>query len=275
LLQIESGNKLLPDTVFTVRFIGREAVLNLRGAVAVVTGGSRGIGAAICEELGRGGAKVVVNYSGSQEPAEEVAERINQTGGGGEAVAVQADVSDPNDAQRLIDQTVEQFGTVNILVNNAGTNVDATLDKLSIEDWDKVVQLDLNGCFYTLHAALPHMTEQERGAVVNMSSFVGEAGNMGQANYSAAKAGLLGYTKSAALELAGKGITVNAVCPGFIETDMTGAIPEEVQEKIVKTIPMGRFGQPEDIAQAVRFCIENEYITGATLDINGGVYMRT
>jgi acetoacetyl-CoA reductase len=119
------------------------------------------------------------------------------------------------------------------------------------------------------------MTEQGSGSIVNMSSFVGEAGNMGQANYAAAKAGLLGFTKSAALELAKSNITVNAVCPGFIETDMTGAIPEEAQEKIMKTIPMGRFGQPEDIAQAVRFCVENEYMTGATLDINGGVYMRT
>jgi acetoacetyl-CoA reductase len=119
------------------------------------------------------------------------------------------------------------------------------------------------------------MTEQGSGAIVNMSSYVGEAGNMMQANYSAAKAGLLGYTKTAALELADSGITVNAVCPGFIETDMTDAIPDEVQEKITKTIPMGRFGQPEDIAQAVRFCIENEYMTGATLDINGGIYMRT
>ncbi len=249
--------------------------MNLTGAVAVVTGASRGIGNAIAEELGRGGAKVIVNYAGSQKPAEELAEKINQTGGGGEAVAIQADVGDPNDAQRLMDQTIEHFGRIDILVNNAGTNIDKTLDKLEIEDWQNVIELDLNGCFYTLHAALPHMTEQGGGAVVNMSSFVGEAGNLGQANYSAAKAGLLGFTKTAALELAKSNITVNAVCPGFIETDMTGAIPEEAQEKIIKTIPMGRFGQPEDIAQAVRFCIENEYMTGATLDINGGVYMRT
>jgi acetoacetyl-CoA reductase len=252
----------------------REAGLKLQGAVAVVTGGSRGIGAAICEELGRGGAKVVVNYSGSQGPAEEVAEKINQIGGGGEAVAIQADVSDPEDAQKLIDQTIEQFGRVDILVNNAGINVDATLDKLDVDSWDQVVQLDLNGCFYTVNAALPHMMEQEGGAIVNMSSFVGEGGNMGQANYAAAKSGLLGFTKTAALELAKSDISVNAVCPGFIETDMTSAIPEDMQEKITKTIPMGRFGQPEDIAQAVRFCIENEYMTGATLDVNGGVYMR-
>lgn len=249
--------------------------MNLQGAVAVVTGASRGIGNAVAEELGRGGAKVVINYSGSQEPAEELAERINQTGGGGEAVAIQADVSDPNDAQRLIDQTVEQYGRVDILVNNAGINVDKPMKKMEVEDWDKVIQLDLNGCFYTVHAALPHMLEQELGSIVNMSSYIGEAGNVAQANYSAAKAGLLGFTKTAALELAQSNITVNAVCPGFIETDMTDAIPDDVKEKITKTIPMGRFGQPQDIADAVRFCIENEYMTGATLDINGGVYMRT
>jgi acetoacetyl-CoA reductase len=249
--------------------------LNIKGAVAVVTGASRGIGNAIAEDLGRAGAKVVVNYSGSREPAEELAEKINQTGGGGKAVAIQADVSDPDGAQKLMDQAIKQFGGIDILVNNAGTNVDKTMSKLEVEDWQKVIELDLNGCFYTVHAALPHMKEREAGAIVNMSSFVGEAGNMGQANYAAAKAGLLGFTKTAALELAKSNITVNAVCPGFIETDMTNAIPEEVQEKITKTIPMGRFGKPEDIAQAVRFCIENKYMTGATLDINGGVYMRT
>ncbi len=249
--------------------------MNIDGAVAVVTGASRGIGNAIAEELGRAGAKVVVNYSGSREPAEELAQKINGLGGDAEAVAIQADVSNPDDAQKLMDRAVEQFGGIDVLVNNAGINVDKTMSKLEVEDWQKVIELDLNGCFYTVHAALPHMKEREAGAIVNMSSFVGEAGNMGQANYAAAKAGLLGFTKTAALELAKSNITVNAVCPGFIETDMTDAIPEEVQEKITKTIPMGRFGKPKDIAQAVRFCIENGYMTGATLDINGGVYMRT
>ena len=138
----------------------------------------------------------MVNYSGSEGPAQEVVDKVNQIGGGGEAVAVQADVSDPEDAQKLIDQAIEQFGRVDILVNNAGTNIDATLDKLDVESWDQVVQLDLNGCFYTVHAVLPHMTEQGSGAIINMSSFVGEAGNMGQANYSAAKAGLLGFPDS-------------------------------------------------------------------------------
>ncbi len=254
----------------------RRPFLNLQGAVAVVTGASRGIGAAIAEELGRGGAKVVVNYSGSRERAEEVAQKINEAGGGGEAIVAQANVSDPEDAQRLIDETVNQFGRVDILVNNAGINIDRTLKKLSPEDWDKVVQLDLNGCFYMVHAALPHMLEQEGGRIINISSFVGEAGNFGQANYSAAKAGLFGFTKTAALELAQNNITVNAVAPGFIETEMVAAIPEKAQERILKMIPMGRFGQPEDVAKAVRYLVEDgDYITGANLDVNGGVYMRT
>ena len=214
-------------------------------------------------------------FSGSQDPAEELAEKINQLGGGGEGVAVQADVSNPNDAQRLIDQAVEHFGRVDILVNNAGINVDKPLGKLEVEDWNQVVQLDLNGAFYTMHAALPHMREQESGRVINISSVIGEQGNMAQANYSAAKSGLFGLTKTAALELAQSNVTVNAIAPGFIETDMVQAIPEKVQESILKQIPLGRFGQPDDIAKAVRYIIENgDYMTGSILDINGGIYMR-
>lgn len=250
--------------------------MNLRDAVAVVTGGSRGIGAAIAEELGRGGAKVVVNYSGSQDPAEEVASKINEVGGGGEAITVQADVSDPEDAQNLIDETINQFGRIDILVNNAGMNIDKPLNNMEVEDWDQVIQLDLNGAFYTTHAALPHMTEQESGKIINISSVVGESGNMAQANYSAAKAGLHGFTKSAALELAQSNITVNAVAPGFIETSMVGEIPEEIQESILKTIPLGRFGEAEEIGKAVRYIVEHgDYMTGNILDVNGGIYMRS
>jgi acetoacetyl-CoA reductase len=249
--------------------------LNLQGAVAVVTGGSRGIGAAIAEELGREGAKVVVNYSGSEGPAQEVADKINEIGGGGEAVTMQADVSDPEQAQGLIDEAINQFGRVDILVNNAGINIDKPLKKLEVEEWDQVINLDLNGCFYTVHAVLPHMTEQENGAIINISSVIGEAGNAMQANYSAAKAGLFGFTKTAALELASSNITVNAVAPGFVETDMVDAIPEDIQENILKMIPLGRFAKPEEIAQAVRFCIENDYMTGNILDVNGGYYMRS
>jgi acetoacetyl-CoA reductase len=250
--------------------------LNLRGAVAVVTGGSRGIGAAICEELGRSGAKVVVNYSGSQGPAEEVASKINEIGGGGEAVVAQADVSDPEQAQSLIDEAVEQFGRIDILVNNAGMNIDKPLGQLEVEEWNHVIQLDLNGVFYATHAALPYMTEQESGRIINISSVVGEQGNMMQSNYSAAKAGVLGFTKTAALELAQNNITVNAVAPGFIETEMVEAIPENVQEAILGQIPLGRFGRAEEIAKAVRYIVEEgDYMTGNTLDINGGFYMRS
>ena len=243
---------------------------SLEGAVAVVTGASRGLGRAIAEELGRKGAKVVVNYSRSKEPAEEVVEQLS------DAVAIQADVSDAEQAQRLIDEAIEKFGRIDVLVNNAGINRDKTLKKLSIEEWDTVVKTDLNSAFYTVHAALPHMIEQESGTIINMSSFVGEAGNVGQANYAAAKAGLLGFTKTAAQELARYGITVNAICPGFIETDMVADIPEEAQEKLLKTVPLGRFGKPEEIARAVRYLVEDgDYITGQSLDINGGVYIRT
>lgn len=246
----------------------------LEGAVAVVTGASRGLGRAIAEELGRGGAKVVVNYSRSKEPAEELVEQLSQDGG--EAVAIQADVSDVEQAQRLIEESIERFGRIDVLVNNAGINRDKTLKRLSVEDWDTVVQTDLSSAFYTVHAALPKMMEQESGCIINMSSFVGEAGNIGQANYAAAKAGLLGFTKTAAKELARYGITVNSICPGFIETDMVASIPEEAREKLLKTVPLGRFGKPHEIARAVRYLVEDgDYITGQALDINGGVYIRT
>jgi len=246
----------------------------LKEAVVVVTGASRGLGRAIAEEVARGGAKVVVNYSRSQEPAEELVNEISESGG--EAIAVQADVSDAEQAQKLIDQAIEEYGRIDVLVNNAGINIDRTLKKLSVDDWDKVIQVDLNSAFYTVHAVLPHMTEQGGGKIINMSSFVGEAGNIGQANYSAAKAGLLGFTKTAAKELARIGITVNAICPGFIETDMVASIPEDARDKLLKTVPLGRFGQPEEIARAVCYLVEDgDYITGQSLDINGGVYIRT
>ena len=246
----------------------------LNEAVVVVTGASRGLGRAIAEELAGGGAKVVVNYSRSKEPAEELVEQITESGG--EAIAVQADVSDAEQAQKLVDRAIEEYNRVDVLINNAGINIDRTLKKLSIEDWEKVIQVDLNSAFYTVHAVLPHMTDQGGGKIINMSSFVGEAGNIGQANYAAAKAGLLGFTKTAAQELARSGITVNAICPGFIETDMVASIPEEPRQKLLKTIPLGRFGQPQEIARAVRFLIEDgDYITGQALDINGGVYIRT
>lgn len=256
--------------------MGKENLMSsLEGAVAIVTGSSRGIGAAIAEELGHRGAKVVVNYSGSQKPAEELAEKINQ--GEGSAIVVQASVAEPEQAQKLIDETVENFGRIDILVNNAGITVDKTMKKLSLEDWNKVIDVDLNSCYYTVHAALPHMMENEDGGhIVNMSSFVGEAGNYGQTNYAAAKAGLLGFTKAAALELARYNIKVNAICPGFIETEMVAAMPEEAKEKVLKQVPLRRFGKPEEIAKAVRYIVEDgDFMTGNALDLNGGIYMRS
>ena len=245
---------------------------DLQGAVVVVTGASRGLGRAIAEELAGRGAKIVVNYARSKEPAEELVSQLGEE----DALAVQADISDPDQAKKLIDETMQKFGRVDVLVNNAGITQDRSLRKMAIEDWDKVINVDLNSCYYTVHAALPHMVEQQSGKIINMSSFVGEAGNVGQANYAAAKAGLLGFTKTAARELARFNITVNAICPGFIGTEMVEAIPEDVQEKLKKTIPLGRFGRPEEIAKAVRYLVEDgDYITGSTLDINGGVYMRT
>ncbi|MDQ4062771.1 MAG: 3-oxoacyl-ACP reductase FabG [Actinomycetota bacterium] len=245
----------------------------LEGTVAVVTGAGRGIGRAVAEELGASGTRVVVNYSNSKGPAEEVVASLSQNGSEN-AVAVQADVSDPEQAARLIEETIERFGRIDILVNNAGITIDKTMKKLTTEEWDKVVQVDLNSCYYTVKAALPHFTEQQSGTVINMSSFVGEAGNFGQTNYAAAKAGLIGFTKSAALELARYNVTVNAICPGFIETDMFGAVPENVKDRIRARIPLGRIGEPTDIARTVRFLAEDGgYITGQTISVNGGVYM--
>jgi len=247
---------------------------NLEGAVVVVTGAGRGMGRAIAEELGSAGANVVVNYSRSKEPAEEVVQKLSQNGGG-EAVAIGADVSKADEAKKLIDETLERFGRIDVLVNNAGITVDKTMKKLTTDDWDQVVQVDLNSSYYTVKAALSQFIEQESGSIINISSFVGQAGNFGQTNYSAAKAGMIGFTKSAAQELARYNVTVNAICPGFIETDMFSAVPEEVKDRIRKRIPLGRIGEPHEVARAVRFLVEDgTYITGQTININGGIYMQ-
>jgi len=247
-------------------------VATLEGAVVLVTGAGRGIGRAIAEELGAGGARVVVNYGSSRGPAEEVVSAIND--GGSKAIAVQADVSNPEQAARLIEQTVAQFGRIDALVNNAGITIDRSMKNLSIEDWNRVIQNNLNSCFYTVKAALPHFMEQQSGTIVNISSFVGHMGNFGQANYSAAKAGIIGFSKTAAIELARYHVTVNCVCPGFTETDMYTVVPENVKEQIVKRIPLGRVGTSQEIARAVRYLIvDGDYITGQTLNVNGGIFM--
>jgi acetoacetyl-CoA reductase len=244
----------------------------LQGAVVVVTGAGRGIGRTIAEDLGQGGAKVVVNYSQSKGPAEEVVAKIKE--GGSEAVAIQADVSDATQAARLIEEVINQFGRIDVLINNAGINIDRTMKNLTVEEWNKVISVDLNSFFYTVKAAQPYFVQQGSGRIINISSFVGQMGNFGQANYAAAKAGIIGFTKVAALEFARSNVTVNAICPGFIETDMFANIPEKAKEAILKRIPLGRVGTPQDVAKGVRYLIlDGDYITGQTLNINGGIYM--
>ena len=245
----------------------------LEGAVVVVTGAGRGIGRAIAEELGRGGAKIVVNYARSKAPAEELTRQLREHGSP-QALAIQADVTDAAQAARLIEETVQQLGRIDVLVNNAGITLDRTMKKMSVQDWDAVIQTDLSSCFYTVKAALPYFTEQKSGNIINISSFVGQAGNFGQANYAAAKSGIIGFTKTAALELARSNVKVNAICPGFIETEMYTAVPDNVKEAILQRIPLRRVGTPQEIARAVRYLVvDGDYITGQTLNVNGGIYM--
>ncbi len=244
----------------------------LDGQVAVVTGASRGIGKACALELARHGADIVVNYLANAEAAE--ASRAEIEALGVKAIVVQADVSDAEQAQRLIDSAVEQLGKVDILVNNAGINRDRTVARLSVEEWDEVISTNLSGMFYCTKAVVGGMRERNYGRIINMSSVIGQMGNVGQANYGAAKAGMVGFTKTAAKELARNNITVNAVCPGFIATDMVNALSEEIQDNLRSQIPLGRFGEPEEVAAVVRFlCTEGGWFTGAELSPNGGQHM--
>ena len=245
----------------------------LEGAVVVITGAGRGIGRAIALELGQGGAEIVVNFAHSKEPAEELMQWLREHGSQ-QAMAIQADVSDATQAASLINEAVQRLGRIDVLVNNAGINIDRSLKNLSVEDWNTVLQMDLHSYFYTVKAAVPYFTKQESGKIINISSVVGQAGNIGQANYSAAKAGIIGFTKTAALELARSSVTVNAICPGFIETEMYSNIPDKVKEAILQRIPLKRVGTPQEVARAVRYLIvDGDYITGQTLNINGGFYM--
>ncbi len=245
----------------------------LDNAVVVVTGASRGIGRAVAEELGSGGARVVVNYSKSKQPAEELVESLLENGAKG-AIAIHADVSQPDQAAHLIEETIKQFGRIDVLVNNAGINIDRTLKNLSIEDWKTVIETNLNSYFYTIKAALNYFIQQRSGTIINMSSIAGQQGNYGQANYSAAKAGILGLTKTAALELARFNVTVNAICPGPIATEMWNNLPEQAKEGMLKKIPLSRAGTLEEVAHAVRYLVEHgEYMTGAVLTMNGGWFM--
>ncbi|MDI6812406.1 MAG: 3-oxoacyl-[acyl-carrier-protein] reductase [Desulfitobacteriaceae bacterium] len=241
--------------------------------VALVTGAARGLGRAIALELATAGAKVVVNYAGSEGKAAEVVEKIRAAGG--EAFAVQADVSQAMDVERLVKAALEGFGHIDILVNNAGIARDNLLLRMKEGDWDAVLDTNLKGVYLCTKAVSKGMLKQRFGVIVNISSIVGISGNAGQANYAAAKAGVIGFTKSMAKELAPRGIRVNAVAPGYIATDMTDILPEEVRNEMISHIPLGRVGKPEDVANAVLFLASPSagFMTGQTLVVDGGMEM--
>ena len=244
----------------------------LDGQVAVVTGASRGIGRACALELARHGANIVVNYTANVEAAESAKVAIEAEGV--KAIIVQADVSDPEQAAQLITTAEEQLGKVDILVNNAGINRDRTVQRMSVEEWQTVINTDLNSMFYCTNAAVTGMRDRGYGRIINMSSIIGQMGNLGQSNYAAAKAGMIAFTKSAAKELARFGITVNSVCPGFVATDMVEALDDNIKETLIAQIPLGRFGTAEEVATTVRFlCTEGSFYTGASMSLNGGQYM--
>lgn len=243
----------------------------LEKKVAVVTGASRGIGKAIAEKLASLGAMVIVNYNGSRERAEEVKAEIEAAQG--KAEICQCDVSDYEACETFIQNVIKEYGHLDILVNNAGITRDGLLMKMSEEDFDQVINTNLKGAFNTIRFASRQMLKQRSGRIINLSSVVGVAGNAGQANYAASKAGVIGLTKAAAKELASRGVTVNAIAPGFIETDMTNALGEEVRVAYEKQIPLGRLGKPQDIAELALFLAGSgsDYITGQVISVNGGV----
>lgn len=244
----------------------------LKGKTAIVTGSSRGIGAAIARELSAYGANVVINYKLHHEDAAKMRDEVESFGG--KAEVIQADVSDIEQVRHMISKTLLKFQHIDILVNNAGITSDRTVRKMAIEDWNHVLQVNLNGVFNCTSLAVPHLLKQKKGHIINIASVIAMTGNIGQGNYAAAKAGILGFTKSCALELARSGITVNAICPGFIATAMLDAIPNDKKENILTRIPMGRFGAVEEIANCVRFLVvEGSYITGQSIHINGGLFM--
>ncbi len=247
--------------------------MSLEGKVALVTGASRGIGKEIALELARKGANVVVNYAGSESRAQETVEEIKALGR--ESFAIQANVKDANDVQRMIDETIACFGALHILVNNAGITRDNLMLRMKEEDWDEVLDTNLKGVFLATKLVSRQMMKQRWGRIINISSVVGFSGNAGQANYSAAKAGIIGLTKSSARELASRNITVNAIAPGYIVTDMTDQLADSIKEELLKQIPLGRLGEPKDIAKMTAFLAgdDSSYITGQTFHVNGGMYM--
>lgn len=245
--------------------------MSLQGKCALVTGGSRGIGRAVCLELARQGARVAVNYAGNAAAAEETVKACEALGA--EAFAIQADVADAAASEAMVKEVLTRFGRLDILVNNAGVTRDGLMPMMKEADWDAVLDTNLKGAFHCMKAVYRPMMKQKYGRIVNLSSIVGLRGNAGQSNYAASKAGLIGLTKSMAKELAARNVTVNAVAPGFIDTDMTAALPEKAREAMLTTIPMGRLGQAEDVAKAVAFFAgdESAYVTGQVLCVDGGM----
>lgn len=240
---------------------------------ALVTGASRGIGRSIALQLAEEGYNVAVNYAGSKEKAEAVVEEIKAKGV--DSFAIQANVADADEVKAMIKEVVSQFGSLDVLVNNAGITRDNLLMRMKEQEWDDVIDTNLKGVFNCIQKATPQMLRQRSGAIINLSSVVGAVGNPGQANYVATKAGVIGLTKSAARELASRGITVNAVAPGVIVSDMTDALSDELKEQMLTQIPLARFGQDTDIANTVAFLASDKakYITGQTIHVNGGMYM--
>ncbi len=244
---------------------------SLAGSVALVTGASRGIGAVIASRLAGAGAKVGVNYLSSRDAATRIVDSINSRGG--EALLVEGDVTQESSAQAAVKQVIDEWDRIDILVNNAGINRDRLLLRMTSEDWDQVLTVDLKGAFLCTRYVMPHLVRQHSGRVINISSVVGISGNPGQANYAAAKAGLIGFTKAVAREVASRNVTVNALAPGYVATGMVEQLSEETRQRILERIPMGRFGAAEDVAEAVVFlCGKGAgYITGQVLTIDGGM----
>lgn len=247
--------------------------MQLTGKTAVITGGSRGIGKAIALTLAASGANVVINYTSSKEAADAVVEEAKALGVS--AVAVKADVSKSEEVESLVKEVLNHFDSIDILINNAGITRDNLIIRMTEEDFEKVIDTNLKGAFLCTKSVGKIMIKQKSGKIINMSSVVGIIGNAGQSNYAAAKAGLIGFTKSMAKELAKRGITVNAIAPGFIETDMTAELPEKAKEEFMRNVPLGRSGKPEDVANAVLFLSSkySDYITGQVINIDGGMVM--
>ena len=271
-LNCDSGRALQDQNYETDYGVLNISMGFLEGQVAIVTGASRGIGRAIAVALATEGAKVVVNYASSASAAEEVVAEIKSKGG--EAIIFHADVSHEAQVESLLKSAIDTWGRVDILVNNAGITRDTLLLRMKLEDWQAVIDLNLTGVFLTTRAVSKVMLKQKSGRIINIASVAGQMGNPGQGNYSAAKAGVIGFTKTVAKEMASRGITVNAVAPGFIATDMTADLKNT--DEILKFIPLGRYGQPEDIAGMVRFLAADPaaaYITGQVFNVDGGMVM--